>query len=158
MAPVVPSAEGDEPLEPVPEETAVAGAERQHQAGERDAQAEAERAHVDQRALRDDHHAERDEDDRRQVGGGADRRVGEVLDRAAVEAEPEDGGEEDAEAGEAEADQLRMLVRVGERIPAALAHRPLLDAAGRLWGGLVGPLSARHEGALRVAAGQSFRT
>ena len=49
------------------------GAERQHQPGERDGEAEPERADVDQRAPRDHQPAERDEDDRRQVRGGADR-------------------------------------------------------------------------------------
>ncbi len=101
--------------------------------------------------------SERHEDDGSEIGGGADAAAHEVGDRPAAETEPEHGGEEDADGAEGEADQLGVLVGVRERLPAALAHRPLLHAAGRLRGGLAGPLAARHEGALRGLAGQSFR-
>ena len=91
-------AERDQIFEAAAEGAAVAGAERQHQADDREREAEAERANVDERAARDDQHAERDEDERRQVGGVADALLDQMADRAAVEAEPEDGGEEDARA------------------------------------------------------------
>ena len=53
--------------------------------------------------------------------------------------------------------QLRMLVGVREPEPSApaLAHRPLLDAAGRLRGGLAGPLPARHGAHFALRPGQS---
>ena len=150
----------DERLEPVADETAVRGAEGQQQTGERDRKAELERPHVDERALCHHQGSERDENDRCEIRRSADRALCETCDRPAAEAEPQHGGEEHPDGGEAEPDQLGMLVSVrkAKPFPTALPHRPFLDAAGRLRGGLVGPLAARHGGALRAAAGQSFRT
>ena len=65
--------------------------------------------------------AERDEDERREVGGGSDRAPREIPDRPAAEAEPQHGGEEHPQGGETEADQLRMLV--GVREPSVFPRR-----------------------------------
>ena len=116
--------ECDQRLEAVADETAVRRAERQQQARERDRQAELERPNVDEGALRDDQAAERDEDHRCQVRGCAERAPCELADRAAAEAEPEDGGEEHAERGEAEADQLRMLMGMRELDPLPRRRGP----------------------------------
>ncbi len=70
----MPRPSADQIFEAAAERAAVARAERQHQADDREREAEAERAHVDECAPRDDQDAERDEDERRQVGGVADRR------------------------------------------------------------------------------------
>ena len=100
--------ERDERLEGVSERAAVPGAERQHQAGERDGEPELERADVDERALGDHQRAERHEDDRREVRGRAEPALHEIADRAAAEPEPEHGREKDADRAEGEPDQLRM--------------------------------------------------
>ena len=102
-----------ERLEAVADDAAVTRAERQQQAGERDCETEPERAHVDQLALRHHQRAERDEHERRDVGGRPDRGLDEVADRAAAEAEPEHGRQEDADRAEREPDQLRVVMRVG---------------------------------------------
>ena len=73
--------ERDERLEAVADEAAVRGAERQHQPGQRNGEPELERPNVDERALRHHQRPERDEDDRREVGGGADRAPREVRRR-----------------------------------------------------------------------------
>ena len=147
-------AERHERLEPVADETAVRRAERQHHPCECDAEAEPEGAHVDERALGDHQRADRYQDDGRQVGGRTDGRLDEVRDRAAVEPEPEDGREEDAAGGQAEADELGVVVRVRPRLLLAAA---LPDAAGRSRGRLVGPLLAHHARVLRGGVRQSCR-
>ena len=143
----------NERLEPVADEAAVGGAEGQHQAGERNRQSELERPHVDERALRHHQGAERDENDRREVGGSADRALREICDRPAAEAEPEHGREEHPDRGEAEADQLGMLVGVRERgFPRRLRTVRFLTRLGvfgeALWGRLLRAMEAHF--ALRL--------
>ena len=65
-------ADRDDALEAVADRAALRVAEREQQPGDRDAEAEPERPHVDECAARDDQRAERHEDERRQVRGGAD--------------------------------------------------------------------------------------
>ena len=121
------------------------------------AETEPERADVDQRALRDHQHAERDEHERRDVGGRADRGADEVADRSAAEAEPEHGCEEDADRAEREPDQLRVVMCVGRPRARGFLAATLLDAARCLRGRLVGPLLARHARHFALVRGQSFR-
>jgi len=132
--------EADKVSEALAEQAAVAGAETEHQAREREAEPEPERAHVDEGAPRDDQRTERDQHERGQVGGCADPSMDEVRDGAAVEAEPEDRGQEDAKPGQAEAHQLGMVVSVSPlRLCAALLH-----ARGRFRGRLMDPPFTRH--------------
>ena len=72
VAPVVPRPSRDHALEAVADRAAVRVTEREQQAGDRDAETEPERPHVDELAARHDQPAERDEDERSQVRGGAD--------------------------------------------------------------------------------------
>ena len=102
--------ERDERLERVSERAAVTGAERQHQPGERDAEAEPEGPDVDQFALRHHQGAERHEHQRRDVRGSPHGRLHEVADRPAAEAEPEHGREEDADRAERQPDQLGIVM------------------------------------------------
>ena len=115
-------------------------AEREHEADQGDGEPEPEGAHVDQRALRHHQHADRDEEERCQVGGRADEALHRVGRRAAAQPEPENGRQEDAEPGQPQPDQLGVVVRLRLlRLPAAL-----LDAGRRSRGRLVGPLLAHH--------------
>ncbi len=135
-------AEADQPGELLAEEAAVIGPERQHQAGESNREPKTEGSDVDERALRDDQRAKRHEHERHQVGGRADAAAHEIGHRSATEAEPEHGSEEDADPGQAEPDQLGMVVRRAGA-PLALAAA-LPDPRGGLRGRLMDPLFPRH--------------
>ena len=96
-----------------------------------DDQAGPERAEPRQVAPRDHQRADGQAGDRQHVGGPADERDEAVADRladvAAVPARVEHAAEKEAEGGQAEADQLGMLMRSGAGAGASLA-----DACGRL--------------------------
>ena len=141
--------ERDEPLEGLAEPAAVVGAERQLEADERDRQAEPERADVDEPALAHDQGTERHEDDRREICGRPDPAAHEVGDGPTAEPEPEDRRQEDAEPGEAEPDQLRVVM-AARLLPLDLGAA-FLDPRRSLRGRPVDPLGARH--AVPFAAG-----
>ncbi len=121
-----PDALRDEVAELSPDPAAVRGAEREHQPDDGDAEAEPERADGNQGAPRDDEAAERDQDQRRDVGGPADHAPGRIRHRPAAQAEPEHARQEDPERGEPEPDQLRVMVTGALlRPPPRLAGRRL---------------------------------
>ena len=147
----------DDSLEAVADGPAVCVPEREQHARDRDTETKPERAYVDQLAACHDQPADRDEDERCQVRGGADGGLHGMRDRPAAEPEPQDGGDEDARTDQPEPDELRMRLRdveLAARLPAAA----LLDPAGRFRGRAVGPLLARHRGALRPAGAHSSRS
>ena len=74
VAPAVPSPRSTSDVEAVADDAAVRRAEREQQPDERDDEPEPERPHRDELAARDDQRADRDEHDRRDVRGPADRR------------------------------------------------------------------------------------
>jgi hypothetical protein len=132
-------------------------AERQHQAGDGDRQAGAERADVDELAARDHQRADGDERDRRHVRAPAECRDEPVRDRAAddasVPAQVEDAAEEEPERDEPEPPELGMVVRLRATGPGALL---LADARGRLRAQLPCALAARHGPCVRRGLGRSF--
>ena len=105
-------------------------AEREQQARDRDGEPEPERPHVDEGASRDDQRAERNEDERRQIGGGAhcclrpNCATGPPLNPNQSTA-----ADEDARADQPEPDELRMRLRDAELAPNLLGAA-LLDPAG----------------------------
>src|SRR6202007_2099912 len=92
-------------------------------------QAELEGPDVDELTARDDERTEWNENERREVGGGADSGRREAAHGAAGEAEPEDRAEEDPDPDQGETDQLGVVVRP---CTAAPPGRAFLDPAGRL--------------------------
>ena len=113
--------------------------ERQREGDQREPGAK--RGEARQVAARDHQRADRRACDRQDVRGTADQRDQTVADRladvAAVPARVEDRSHEQAEGGQPEADQLRVMV------PLRLA-RPFLDPRRRLGAYLAGTLPARH--------------
>jgi hypothetical protein len=148
-----PEADRHDRLERLADGAAVRLAEGEQQSGHRHRKPELERADVDELAARDDERTERYEHDRCQVRRSPDGVGDEVTDRAPAESEPENRSEEHAQADQGEPDELRMMMRPRPATPA----RPLLHAAGRLWGHLVDPPFARHPRALLAPGRQSCR-
>ena len=96
------------------DEAAVLGAERHHQAGEREAEPGAKRLHVEQHTPKEKQPADGDEGERRDIRGRAQHVAEAGLDllphHAAFPAEIEQRGEEEPERSEAKPDQFRVLV------------------------------------------------
>ena len=95
-----------------------------------DPDAEAERPHIQKVAAGEQEPAEADERDRQHVRGGPDDVVQHVgkprADCAAVEAQVEDGREDEAQRQEGEAEELVLVLR-------ARSLRPLLHARRDAW-------------------------
>ena len=132
----------------------VVAAEERHQAEEPHSQTEPKRPHVEEVAARE-HEATDDEEPEREhiccVAEHGTERIGEPgADRAAVETEVEDGGEHEAERGQAEPEQLVLVLRAGT------ARRPLPYARGdaRTKRPLP-PATARHARSIRRRHGRS---
>ena len=142
-----PQSDRDDGLERAPDGAAVRIAEHEQEARQRDPQTELERTHVDELAPGDDERSEWHQHHGRQVCGRPDRTGHEVGDRAAVEPEPQDRRQEDAQRDEGEADQLRVVMRPRSTAPCAFLH-----ATRRLRGRLVDPPFARHAWAFSLPA------
>src|SRR5207247_7921641 len=98
------------------EVAAVRSAERQHQAGREDDEPGPEGPHVDELAAgekqRTDDHAGGREDRARRADQRVEPVCGQPAGEAAAPAEVEDGREKDADSGQDEPEQLRVLVGV----------------------------------------------
>ena len=121
VAPVGADAPCDEAVELPSDPAAVRRAEREHEPDDRHREPEPERPHGDERAPGHDQRAERDQDERRDVGRPADD-APRARARAAAQAEPEHAGEEDPDRDQAEPDQLGVVVAPGA-LPAPLHAR-----------------------------------
>ena len=147
-APVVPTPSATSALELAADPAAVRGAEREHQPDDGDAQPELERADGHERAPGHHQPAERDQDDRGDVGGPADHGGDGVRHRAAREPEPEHAREEDPDREQPEADELGVVVAARALAPALLDARRRLRPRPR---GTGAAACLRHRGPLRPA-------
>src|SRR5439155_6821867 len=136
-------------VEALPEIAPVVAAEHEAEAERSRQEAEAEGAEVDEAAAAEQQRAQRDEHDRHDVRRHADevaKAAGEPgARRAAVPASVEDGAEEDPDADEREAGELRPVV-ARELAPAdGLRLRLLADPRRLPRAQRRRPLLARHE-------------
>jgi hypothetical protein len=122
--------------------------ERDHEAERGDGHAGPERTELDERTADEHQRADGDERDRQRVDGvadhGAERVDDPAADRAAVPAQVDDRGQEEPEGGQAEPDELGVLVALG---PSRALCPRFFDARGR----------ARLQGPSLTPAGRHVR-
>ena len=147
---------GERAAESKPDDAARVAAEQDHEAEERHAEPEAERADVEQVAPRELEPADDEQRERERVCRPAEHGAQQVREPrahgAAVEAEVEDGREDEPERREGEPEELALVMR------SCPAPRPLLHARGHARTQRPpSPPTARHARAIRRAGIRSCR-